>query len=141
MRLGVVRGSVVLSLASPELAGLRLAIVEPIVRESLAKWGGTPGLASARLGGGKPIIAADQLGAAEGQVVGFIEGRTAASPFWPAKVPVDAYCALIADNIDYRPGHRTDRGAGAPGSSAYGGRAGWEACPTERKTKSRKGGS
>ncbi|HUP03610.1 MAG TPA: EutN/CcmL family microcompartment protein [Bryobacteraceae bacterium] len=101
MRLGVVRGSVVLSLATPELTGLRLAIVEPIVRESLEKRGGHPGLPSSSLGGGKPLIAADQLGAAEGQVVAFIEGRTAASPFWPDKVPVDAYCTLIADTIEF----------------------------------------
>ena len=96
MRLGVVRGSVVLSLAVPELQGIRLAIVEPITRERLASGG--------NMGGGKPIIAADQLGSGEGQVVGFIEGRTAASPFWPLKVPVDAYCALIADRIDYHGG-------------------------------------
>lgn len=108
MRLGVVRGCVVLSLAVPELEGLRLAIVEPIVRDrlsALTKAGLTKGrpspLTLSTPGGGKPIIAADQLGAAEGQVVGFIEGRTAASPFWPAKVPVDAYCALIAENIEY----------------------------------------
>ena len=94
MRLGVVRGSVVLSLAVPELQGIRLAIVEPITCERLSSGG--------NMGGGKPIVAADQLGAAEGHIVGFIEGRTAASPFWPAKVPVDAYCALIADRIDYR---------------------------------------
>ena len=94
MRLGVVRGSVVLSLAVPELQGIRLAIVEPITRDRLSSGG--------NMGGGKPIIAADQLGSATGHIVGFIEGRTAASPFWPAKVPVDAYCALIADRIDYR---------------------------------------
>jgi microcompartment protein CcmK/EutM len=94
MRLGVVRGSVVLSLAVPELHGIRLAIVEPITRERLASGG---------FGGGKPIVAADQLGSGTGQVVGFIEGRTASSPFWPGKVPVDAYCALIAENIDYHP--------------------------------------
>lgn len=95
MRLGVVRGSVVLSLAVPELHGIRLAIVEPITRERLASGG--------NLGGGKPIVAADKLGSGVGQVVGFVEGRTAASPFWPGKVPVDAYCALIVENIDYHP--------------------------------------
>ena len=95
MRMGIVRGSVVLSLAVPGLAGVRLAIVEPITAESLAGTG--------PLGGGKPLIAADQLGSGVGQVVGFVEGRTAASPYYPADVPVDAYCALIADNIEYHP--------------------------------------
>jgi microcompartment protein CcmK/EutM len=95
MRLGVVRGSVVLSLAVPELVGLRFAIVEPVTAESLA--------GSGPLGGGTPLVAVDQLGSGAGQVVGFVEGRTAASPYYPAEVPVDAYCALIADNIEYRP--------------------------------------
>ena len=98
MRLGVVRGSVVLSLAVPELRGIRLAIVEPITGERLAAGGG--------LGGGNPIVAADQLGSGTGHVVGFVEGRTAASPFWPGNVPVDAYCALIAENIEYHPPKR-----------------------------------
>jgi microcompartment protein CcmK/EutM len=95
MRLGVVRGTVVLSLAVPELVGTRLLIVEPITPASLAGIGA--------LGGGKPLIAADTLGPGVGQVVGFVEGRTAASPYYPDPVPVDAFCALITDNIDYRP--------------------------------------
>jgi microcompartment protein CcmK/EutM len=95
LRLGVVRGTVVLSLAVPALQGIRLIIVEPITPEALA--------GAAPLGGGKPLIAADTLGPGLGQVVGFVEGRTAASPYYPDPVPVDAYCALIADNIDYRP--------------------------------------
>jgi len=99
MRLGVVRGSVVLSMAVPELQGIRLAIVEPITGERLASGG--------RLGGGKPVVAAAQLGSAAGQVVGFVEGRTASNPFWPGTAPVDAYCALIAENIDYHPPGRT----------------------------------
>ncbi len=69
--------------------------MEPVTAESLEAGG--------RLGGGKPLIAADQLGSGVGQVVGFVEGRTAASPYYPGEVPVDAYCALIADNIEYRP--------------------------------------
>jgi hypothetical protein len=36
-------------------------------------------------------------------MVGFVEGRTAANPFSPVDVPVDAYCALIVDQIDFQP--------------------------------------
>ena len=94
MRLGVVRGQVVLNAAIPSLEGIRMVIVEPVTSERLAE--GKPG-------GGKAVIAADQLGAGIGQVVGIAEGRTAASPFYPDDVPIDVYCALIAENIDYHP--------------------------------------
>ena len=55
------------------------------------------------LGGGKALIAVDQLGAAEGQMVAFTEGREAANPFWPNLMPIDAYCALIVKSADFRP--------------------------------------
>lgn len=95
MRLGIVRGSVVLNTCVPALAGTRLAIVEPVTPENLAARNG--------LGGGKALVAAEQLGAGEGQLVGIVEGRTAASPWYPEEVPVDAYCVLIVDDYDYRP--------------------------------------
>jgi microcompartment protein CcmK/EutM len=40
------------------------------------------------------------LGAAEGQMVAFTEGREATNPFWPNQVPADAYCAMIVDSIN-----------------------------------------
>jgi microcompartment protein CcmK/EutM len=55
------------------------------------------------LGGGKSLVAIDALGAAQGQMVAFTEGREAANPFWPNAVPVDAYCSLIVDAIDVQP--------------------------------------
>ena len=51
------------------------------------------------LGGGKSLVAVDALGAAKGQMVAFTEGSEAANPFWPNRVPVDAYCTLIVDSI------------------------------------------
>lgn len=45
------------------------------------------------------MIAIDAMGAAEGQMVAFTEGREAANPYWPDAVPVDAYCSLIVDTI------------------------------------------
>jgi ethanolamine utilization protein EutN len=95
MKLGIVRGHVVLNVAIPCLRGTRLVIVEPVTAENLAARNGA--------GGGKPLIAVDQLAAAEGQMVAFTEGREAANPYWPNQVPVDAYCALIVDGIDFRP--------------------------------------
>ena len=92
MRLGIVRGHVVLSLAVESFAGKMLAVLEPVTMENLRAQNG--------LGGGKALIAIDELGAANGQMVAFTEGSEAANPFWPDRVPVDAYCAMIVDSFD-----------------------------------------
>jgi ethanolamine utilization protein EutN len=95
MRLGIVRGRVVLHPAVAAFRGQTLVMVEPVSMENLCAGNG--------LGGGKSLVAIDQLGAADGQMVAFTEGREAANPFWPKPVPVDAYCALIVDSIDVQP--------------------------------------
>ena len=92
MRLGIIRGHLTLNLAVDALRGQTLVIVEPMTMENLR--------AAKGLDGGKALVAVDQLGAAEGQMVAFTEGREASNPFWPGAVPVDAYCALIVDKID-----------------------------------------
>jgi acyl-CoA synthetase (AMP-forming)/AMP-acid ligase II len=47
-----------------------------------------------------PLVAWDDLGAGEGQIVAFSEGGEAAQPFRPADKPVDAYVAALIDRID-----------------------------------------
>jgi microcompartment protein CcmK/EutM len=91
MRLGIVRGHVTLTPAVPELTGKTLVVLEPVTMTNLVAKNG--------LGGGKSLVAVDALGAAQGQMVAFTEGREAANPFWPGQVPVDAYCTLIVDSI------------------------------------------
>ena len=92
MRLGIVRGHITLSPAVAAYRGKKLVVLEPVTMENLSARNG--------LGGGKSLVAVDELGAAEGQMVAFTEGREAANPFWPDAVPVDAYCTLIVDSID-----------------------------------------
>jgi microcompartment protein CcmK/EutM len=92
MRLGIVRGHLVLNPAIESFTGRKLVVLEPITIENLRVRNGR--------GGG---IAVDELGAAQGQTVAFTEGREASNPFWPGAVPVDAYCALIVDSIDVQP--------------------------------------
>jgi microcompartment protein CcmK/EutM len=91
MRLGIVRGHVTLTPAVPGLAGKTLVVLEPVTMTNLVAKNGR--------GGGKSLVAVDALGAAQGQMVAFTEGREAANPFWPGQVPVDAYCTLIVDSI------------------------------------------
>ena len=92
MRLGIIRGHIVLNSAVEAFTGRTLVLIEPISMQNMRARNG--------LGGGKSLVAIDELGAAEGQIVAFTEGREAANPFWPEAVPVDAYCALIADSIE-----------------------------------------
>jgi microcompartment protein CcmK/EutM len=92
MRLGIVRGHLTLTPAVESYRGKTLVVVEPVTMENLRAKNG--------LGGGKALIAIDELGVAEGQMVAFTEGREASNPFWPTPVPVDAYCSLIVDSID-----------------------------------------
>jgi len=91
MRLGIVRGRITVNPAVAAFRGKTLVVLEPVSMENLRAGNG--------LGGGKALVAIDQLGAAEGQMVAFTEGREAANPFWPDAVPVDAYCSLIVDSI------------------------------------------
>ena len=93
MRLCIVRGTVVMTVKDPSLEGVRFLVVEPVTAQGLATG----------QGGGKPLIVADQLGPAEGQMIGFVEGREAANPWWPGRAPVDATCSLVVDTVEYRP--------------------------------------
>lgn len=95
MRLGIVRGHITLTPAVESFHSRPLAILEPVTMENLRAKNGQ--------GGGKALIAIDELGAATGQMVAFTEGREAANPFYPAPVPVDAYLALIVDRVDVAP--------------------------------------
>jgi microcompartment protein CcmK/EutM len=95
VRLGIVRGTVVLSVKDASLEGTRFLLVEPIVSAALAARDGS--------GGGKALVVADHLGPAVGQMVAFVEGREAANPYWPGRAPVDAYCSLIVDTYGYQP--------------------------------------
>jgi microcompartment protein CcmK/EutM len=95
VRLGVVRGHVVLHTAAPELRGTRLVIVEPVTAENLAARNGR--------GGGKALVVADHLDPGPGQLVGFVEGREAANPYHPGRAPVDAYLSLLVDATDFHP--------------------------------------
>jgi microcompartment protein CcmK/EutM len=92
MRLGIVRGHLTLTPAVDAYRGKTLIVIEPITMENLRAKNGK--------GEGRSLIAIDELGAAEGQMVAFTEGREAANPFWPNLVPVDAYCSFIVDLVD-----------------------------------------
>jgi ethanolamine utilization protein EutN len=92
VRIGTVIGRVVLSVRSPKFSGERLLLTLPWRRETLA---GEEKYDPA-------IVVYDQMGANPGQRIAISEGREAACPF-PKPTPVDAYCALLIDEIAYQP--------------------------------------
>jgi microcompartment protein CcmK/EutM len=48
------------------------------------------------------LVVYDDLGAGEGDTIGFVEGREAAMPF-PKRTPIDAIDAAIVDDVNHRP--------------------------------------
>jgi microcompartment protein CcmK/EutM len=94
MRIAKVIGKVVLNRWIDELQPGTYLIVRPQTRAALA--GGPDDHEDT-------IVAWDNLGAREGDLVGLVEGREATAPFYPAKVPYSAYCACIIDRVDFDP--------------------------------------
>ena len=54
-------------------------------------------------GKGGTGVVVDEVSANEGDLVGRVEGREAAVPFWPQRVPYDAYNGCILDTLDFDP--------------------------------------
>ncbi len=99
MRLGIVRGQVVLSLSAPEFVGTTLLLVEPVTAENLEARNGAAG--------GKTLVVADRLGPGEGEMIAFVEGAEAVNAYHPGTAPVDAYCALVVDDYQFDPPARS----------------------------------
>lgn len=90
MRLGKTIGTVTLVEPHPAIRGGVLRVVVPLGPADLARGDGPS----------EPLVAWDDLGAGDGQLVAFSEGGEAAQPFRPLDRPVDAYVAALIDNLD-----------------------------------------
>ena len=90
MRIAEVIGTVTLSRMHPSVATARWVIAVPYSLNAL-KADGPPD--------GEDLVVFDNLGAGNGQKIGFSEGGEAAVPFLPQKKPVDAYCGCILDQV------------------------------------------
>jgi microcompartment protein CcmK/EutM len=85
VQLARVIGSVVATPKDENLTGVKLLLVQP--------------LDQARQPVGKPLVAADSVGAGVGEEVFFVRGKEASFPFYPKEVPVDASIVGIVDDI------------------------------------------
>lgn len=90
MKIADVVGKLSLSKQHASLAGKRWVIALPRTLKSLA--GATENVE-------EEIIAIDEMGANVASVIGVSEGREAAAPFEPKRVPVDAYTACLLDEV------------------------------------------
>jgi ethanolamine utilization protein EutN len=90
VRIAEVVGRVTLSRFLPSLRGGRFLIALPLTGSAICER--TPDR-------GEDVVFYDSLGAGAGSLIGVSEGREAANPFGPAKVPVDAYCGCLIDEL------------------------------------------
>lgn len=95
MKLGIVKGRVVLNRMAPSMDDARYLIVEPVTATNLKARNGE--------GGGRELVVADHLGPRTGQLVGYVEGREGNNPWFPGKAPIDAYLSLVVERYDYTP--------------------------------------
>jgi ethanolamine utilization protein EutN len=90
MRLGTTIGTVTLVEPHPAVRGGVFRVVVPLGPGDLATGDGPA----------EPLVAWDDLGAGDGQLVAFSEGGEAAQPFKPADRPIDAFIAALIDRLD-----------------------------------------
>lgn len=90
MRLGITIGTVTLVEPHPTIRGGVLRLVVPLAAADLERGDGPA----------EPLVARDDLGAGDGQLVAFSEGGEAAQPFRPLDKPIDAYVAALIDRLD-----------------------------------------
>lgn len=91
MRIAEVIGTVTLSRAHPTLSGFRFVLAVPHTRKSL--------LANKK-SDAEELVIYDDLGAGDGSRIAFSESGEAAAPFYPEKKPIDAYCAVLIDDLN-----------------------------------------
>ncbi len=89
MRIVEVIGSVTLSRVHPSLIGARWLVGVPFSLEGL----------KADRPDGEDLVIYDDLGAGLGSRIGLSEGGEAANAFHPDKKPIDAYCAMLIDQL------------------------------------------
>ena len=90
MRLGTTIGTVTLVEPHAAVRGGVFRVVVPLGPGDLARGDGPA----------EPLVAWDDLGAGDGQLVAFSEGGEAAQPFRPADKPIDAFVAALVDRLD-----------------------------------------
>lgn len=93
MRVGRVIGKLVLSEHVPEYRGGRWLVVSPCGREELKH------PEEVRISRQPSVVVYDDLGASEGDLIGFTEGGEATRPF-DHPMPIDSYNCCLLDKLN-----------------------------------------
>ena len=98
MRVSQVIGRVTLCIQDPSFKGGRWLVVSPLdagqMNEACAK---APAISAQ-----PSLVAYDNLGAGDGDIVGIVEGAEATAPF-DFPIPIDAITVAIFDSLTYEP--------------------------------------
>lgn len=98
MRIARVIGRVTLNLQDPSFKGGRWLLVNPLDGVQL----GNACQQAPALTKQASLIAYDNMGAGDGDIVGIVEGAEATAPFdYP--IPIDAITVAIFDSLTYQP--------------------------------------
>ena len=98
MRVAQVIGRVTLSLQDPSFKGGRWLMVNPLDAVQFNGACRKPPALSAQ----QSLVAYDNIGAGEGDIVGIVEGAEATAPF-DFPIPIDAITVAIFDSLTYEP--------------------------------------
>jgi carbon dioxide concentrating mechanism protein CcmL len=98
VRVAQVIGRVTLNVQDPSFKGGRWLMCNPLDTEQFASACETRPSISKQFS----LVAYDNLGAGEGDIVGIVEGAEATAPFdYP--IPIDAITVAIFDSLSYEP--------------------------------------
>jgi carbon dioxide concentrating mechanism protein CcmL len=98
MRVAQVIGRVTLNVQDPSFKGGRWLVCNPLDAGSF----NTACTRGAPLSAQFSLVAYDNLGAGEGDIVGIVEGAEATAPF-DHDIPIDAITVAIFDSLSYEP--------------------------------------
>ena len=98
MRVAQVIGRVTLNLQDPSFKGGRWLMVNPLDADQFNGACQQPPPLSAQ----HSLIAYDNIGAGDGDIVGIVEGAEATAPFDYA-IPIDAITVAIFESLSYQP--------------------------------------
>ena len=96
MRIGHVIGKINVHTDEPSLVGARWLLINPIDTEQINTCiNNAPKLTTQ-----STLVIFDNMGAGEGDIIGFVEGAEATAPF-DSPIPIDAISLAIFDNLSY----------------------------------------
>ncbi len=97
MRIARVKGTVILGKQLAELRSGSFLLCETLDSQALH---GVNQNAPRRQPMPESLVVFDDRGASPGQMIAVSEGREATMPWHPQRVPIDAYCAAILDQVE-----------------------------------------